>query len=203
MTVTPLSVVSFAFTALITVDFIRYVRSGQVKRHFMVFVRQKPSTWVLSFFGGIAALTVVLLCAVALMEWIPSVFGWSWLSAIATKSDGPVSGQNLNLSAVKIPWFGILFTLLLALNIPRLARLEEAAFRRGTKGWADAIPRSLKFGFMHMIVGVPLAAGLCLTISGLWFTWNYFWGDVRRSTFAHVIYNYMVLAALAYFLLFS
>lgn len=169
----------------------------------MVFVRQKPSVWLWSLAGGLAALTLVLVCAVSLMEWSPRVFGWSWLSMLATESDGPVSGQNLNLSAVKIRWFGVLFTALLALNIPRLARLEEAAFRRGTKSWTDALPRSLKFGFMHMIVGVPVAAGLCLTLSGLWFTWNYFRGDVRRSTFAHALYNYIVLIALAYFLVFS
>ena len=60
---------------------------------------------------------------------------------------------------------------MLFLALPALALAEEELFRRHTEDDSHArrAGRQLSFGLMHLIVGVPLAAGLALTISGFYF----------------------------------
>lgn len=67
---------------------------------------------------------------------------------------------------------------------------EEELFRDGTRNWRHVLPRSLVFGLMHLLPGVPIAAALALTIAGLWFTRQYFRGGVARSTTYHLAWDY-------------
>lgn len=70
----------------------------------------------------------------------------------------------------------VFFTLLLA-ALPLLARAEERAFRRGTRGRLDALRRSLVFGLAHCLVGVPVFVGLALSVGGLYFSRQYTLGE--------------------------
>jgi len=131
---------------------------------------------------------------------VNKIMQFSWPQLFAGPNEKNV-GTNLGVSAgASIPIFGAIFVLLLFLNLPGLARNEEEVYRDGTKDWIDAIPRSIRFGMMHCIVGVPIAAGIALALPGLWFTSEYFKGGVTRSTRVHAIYNMILVSVLAVYL---
>jgi hypothetical protein len=115
-----------------------------------------------------------------------SLFGW-----------GDGSGQgNIMFSGLKWKYYAMLFLPVLLFALPSLAKYEEDDFREGTRGWADGVKRSIKFGLIHLIVLIPLGAALALSIGGLWFTYQYFKGGVERSTVYHSVYNSIVVAVL-------
>ena len=133
--------------------------------------------------------SVLLIACVGLtiygLYWVP-ILRFSWLYLIPGHS-GPAS--NLILIPATIKFFGPIFLLILVFNLPLMARNEELMFRDGTLGWRDGCIRSVKFGLVHCLVGVPICAGLALILSGLWFTKQYFAGGVDRSTLYHTTYN--------------
>ncbi len=192
---TTLDVVKAGFVCFFTWNFIQYARERRLKRDFAVLLRLKgwrlPSTLVQAWAVG----AVVIGLGILLYEMsgnLGRVFQFSWLDLIATKDDG-AAATNLVTAGMRIPWFGIAFVLLLAVNVPRLARTEEYVFRRGTKDWPDAIWRSVKFGFAHAIVGVPIAFCLVLCLAGIWFTLQYWKGGTGRATLFHIVHNYSIL----------
>lgn len=187
------TIIQIAAGLYFTYDFVRYIRSGYMGRHFTIFLRRKPAEWVLNIL--LAAANIGLLYGLLiLMEKLNSpILNFSWLQLI----EKDAAGGNLVAAASFLPFVGIFFVALLALNIPRLARIEEEVFRRGTKSWAEAIPRSIKFGLIHLVVAVPVMVAVALIVSGLIFSWRYFVGGVRESTFYHTMHNYVALSALA------
>jgi hypothetical protein len=210
-----LDILKYGFLAYLAFDLARNLTTTHNKRLFKVTLCGSPKFMILygllNFFV-LAAVFGVGTLAYYYIPWpsIPLPSGiheplsqFSWLQLLASK-ENPEAGGNLMVSgAMQVPILGIPFFMLLLLNLPRLARYEEDAFRRGTKDWKDAILRSLKFGFMHCLVGVPLAYGLGLSVGGMWFTWHYFKGGVRRSTTVHALYNAALVTFLAGFLAYS
>lgn len=67
----------------------------------------------------------------------------------------------------------IVFLTALFVAVPFMAHVEEQLFREGVTEWRRIVPRSIAFGLVHCIVGIPLAAGLALSISGLYYGWRY------------------------------
>ncbi len=63
----------------------------------------------------------------------------------------------------------------LALAVPLLARQEELWFRSGTEtsSLVETLARSLLFGLVHVLAGVPVAAALALSVPGLVFATVY------------------------------
>jgi hypothetical protein len=198
---TILDVVKWGFAAYVANDFIRYVRRGTIKRHFTIFIGRSWKEWLVSWLLAVGVLAVILLCVGTLLSLHNPVLSFSWIQLISTQKEAEHGGTNLIASTTTLPFLGIIFALLLAVNIPRLARLEEDAFRRGTVDWRDGAIRSVKFGFVHMFVGVPVAAALALSILGLWLTHQYFVGGVRQSTFYHALSNYTMLILLGIYML--
>lgn len=198
-----IQLISWGFVAVVTFDFIRYLRSGKLARHLSVFRRRPASLWLVAVAGSIVLLACVVTAGLSLIALWPSGFGLSWLDLLKFGKPGTPSGTNLIAAGTQIPWFGFAFAALLGLNVPRLARREEEVFRRGTTSWADGAYRSLKFGLVHCIVGVPLGFGLALSLGGLWFTYQYFRGGVRRAAFFHTIYNCMILVLLIAYLVWA
>jgi len=105
-------------------------------------------------------------------------------------------GKNINLLGTDIKYFGILVCLVLLTGLPRWAMLEEEIFRVGTLTWQDAILRSLAFGFVHMLVGVPFVAALGLSGVGMFFTLLYFQGGVELAAQGHFQYNLIIFLVL-------
>lgn len=196
-----LNLVEYGFAGFVTIVLIRNIVTGRLKEDFEVFKQVQLKEWArMGLVCPILVLATVSL-ATALYDLPVKLLQWSWLSLLAGPKDKDV-GTNLGVSAgASIPYFGVIFVLLLFLNLPGLARNEEEIYREGTKNWTDAIPRSLKFGIMHCLVGVPVAAGIALALPGLWFTSEYFKGGVEQSTRVHAIYNMILVGLLAFYVM--
>ncbi|MBL8087631.1 MAG: hypothetical protein JNM85_06115 [Chthonomonas sp.] len=194
---TILDLLKYAFAAYLTVDFVRYARKGTVKRHFSVFAGRGIPEWIKALAMASMMLGVLYAIIMGLYSLNNPILSFSWLNLLKQPADGKNAGTNLVAAGAQVPYFGIVFGALLALNIPRLVRREEEIFRRGTTTWAQSVPRSIKFGFAHMIVGVPIFGALALTVVGFFFTWRYFVGGVREATFYHCLNNLLVLTLVA------
>jgi hypothetical protein len=190
----PLGILKLVFGAVLTINLARYALSGHLKEDFAIFRGHRLGVWLKLIFSNIAILVVTIAFAIAIYNVGPTILHWSWLMLLA--QPGETAGGNLNVAAAEIPYFGLIFLALLFVNLPSLARWEEETFREGTRSWAHALPRSVLFGLMHCLVGVPLFAGLALALPGLWFTAHYFKGGVERATLFHSVYNMILVLAL-------
>jgi hypothetical protein len=195
--ITPITLIGYVFATAVTFSCVRHLAKGGLKEDMAVFKGRSLVDWAEMIAGDLLSIAALFGCYY-LSTFGPKFLHWSWISLLATKGEQP-QGANQMIVGATIPYFGIAFLLLLFVNLPRLAANEEEVYRDGTKNWLDAIPRSLRFGLMHMIVGVPLWCGLALSLPGLWFTRQYFKGGVERSTMAHAIYNMMLASVLLVF----
>lgn len=145
---------------------------------------------------------------------LPALLRWSWVDTFvrvasrfnnATQSVAPFQAQPQDHSdhtdsesiitwLIELPLLGTCFLYLLMRLLPFYAEYEEKEFREGTQTWKEGVLRSLEFGFLHCIMGVPLFVGMTLTIPGLWLTYQYFQGGIQRSTAHHLCYNRIVFS---------
>jgi hypothetical protein len=115
---------------------------------------------------AIGVLTILLPVTSFILTADVPVLNWSLLTLVG-QENGNVAAAGLEVG----PWFAAPYLLLLLACLPMLALVEEYWFRRGTRGWRDGLGRSLLFGLVHALVGVPLgvailglgAVGLVLT----------------------------------------
>lgn len=107
-----------------------------------------------------------------------------------------------------VPIFLVMFMVV----IPFMTHIEENSFRKGYHQWGEIIRQSIKFGFIHMIVGIPLAGGVVLSGVGLFYALKYkrafdrlegklSWSEreeeaVMVSTTYHAIYNALLITLL-------
>ena len=138
-------------------------------------------------------LATVIALAVGLLALNNPILDWGWWTVVASQVGDQSGGGNIITAPFSYPMLVPPFVVLLVLVLPRLAESEELMFRRGTLTWRDGALRSLVFGLIHMVVGIPLAVALALSIGGLWFTRQYFLGGTRRSTLHHLTYNCIAL----------
>lgn len=124
--------------------------------------------------------------AAGLLMQVPGL-GWSWLSLFATGA--PTSGQNVSFAPLSVPWLAPFFVIGFLWLLPLFALIEERVFRAGTGSWTEGVVRSVIFGLVHCLVGVPLGVGIALTLPGLWFTRQYFRKGVLWSAAHHTSYN--------------
>lgn len=146
-------------------------------------------SWSLMLLDLVVVMTTLSVCA-GLYLLSPTIMGFGILRLIG--------GPATNVAAVgfDVPYFGIVFCLLFMACLPILAEIEEKQFREGTTSWSDGIRRSIVFGFVHMAMGVPLAAAFALIIPGLFYTAMYFKGGVPLATQAHFQYNLILVSLL-------
>jgi hypothetical protein len=96
----------------------------------------------------------------------------------------------------------------LSLALPYLAKGEEKTFRSLIFGTKNRIITSIKFGLVHMIVGVPLFIALILAVAGYIFSIFYvkafykaakvdpYTADdvaINVSTSVHAKYNFLII----------
>lgn len=127
--------------------------------------------------------------------WIGRLFLRRTKKSAAQRSDSAPRTEptNLNFAPTEIRFVGPIYLALLMFDLPVIAFTEEMIFRQGTASWPEAIVRSLLFGFVHMLVGVPLFAVASLSVAGLWFSYFYFEGGVELSTLHHTTYDFIVV----------
>lgn len=126
-----------------------------------------------------AGLAVLILAGVGLSGWglfeapepLASYLWWSWLDVVAQE---PGQGANIALLPFEEWWLAIVYLPLLLVLLPFLVELEERLFRAGTRTWLEAAWRSLIFGSVHILVGVPIGiAVVSLGLAGMAFSAEY------------------------------
>ena len=201
-----LTVAVLAFVGFRLADAARQTFSsrGHV-RHLVAGLRLRHFLRALPVLFGVLAVAVPLLS-------IPGLdFGW-W-TALGGQGNpvvgvGPKSATPGALETI-IP---VVFISLLIIGLPLLVEGEEWVFRRGAqdRGRAANARRSVLFGLVHAVVGIPIGVALALSVGGFYFTWAYLrvWrrtaseeAALAESTRSHLGYNLViagiVIAALA------
>lgn len=154
--------------------------------------------WLIILQNLVMIVVVVGVC-VGLTKLHP-IFKWSLFSLFKSREEKmqgkQLSGTNINLMPMQVKYFGLLFALLVMVNVPSWAMIEEKWFRAGTAGWVDGLFVSFLFGMAHCLAGVPIGAGVAITFAGLWFTHQYFVGGIEISALHHTAYNLILISGL-------
>lgn len=154
--------------------------------------------------GCLALLVVVLGTAVGLLALVPvtgyglgSLIGLSGnavfapLEEVTVRAGGPdgtTGGPGWGLLAATGGFLGLLLVM-----FPWLAYVEERVFREGleTAGPGREAWVALRFGLLHLVMLIPVAAALAVGVAGL------FYGRVYRVTYARVAANQMLAGSSA------
>lgn len=168
------------------------------------------------FFEVIGVISLVF--ATAIMLWDVSILKWGWMSLFYNHGGNilitPIRDGSQSTSLIirlMVPVFFFLFLLVAAF----FARSEEVSFRKGYNEWIPIFKQSIKFGLVHCLVGIPLAAGIALIIPGFFFGYKYkrafdyknAGGDCREesedeavmvSTTYHTMYNMILVLFVLY-----
>ncbi|HEV7862997.1 MAG TPA: hypothetical protein VGR20_09860 [Acidimicrobiia bacterium] len=156
------------------------------------------------FLLAVPVLAAVLAVATPLVA-IPGLdFGW-W-TAIGGEGNPVVGvGRKSATPGVLETIIPVIFVSLLLVGLPLLVEGEEWAFRRGAqhRGRAANARRSVLFGLVHALVGIPIGVALALSVGGFYFTWAYLraWRStgseeaaLAESTRSHLAYNLVIAA---------
>jgi hypothetical protein len=152
-------------------------------------------------------LMVVLVVASLLLS-VPGL-SWGWWTAIGGTGNVIIGGSDRPGLGV-LQWIvPLVFLTLLVPLLPLFALREEEAFRLGAEEWSMGrrVRRSIEFGLVHLVMGIPIGVALALSVGGGYFTWAYLYGyrkgggsrraGLLESTCSHLAYNIEVLAFVA------
>jgi hypothetical protein len=166
----------------------------------------RPMDYLWSFLMVIGVMTTVITLA---SIGLPKFMTWSWISMLGSEGVDAPSGNILaapfksgSVIIISIFW------LLLTLALPYLAKGEEKVFRSLIFSTKKRIITSIKFGLIHMVVGVPLFIALILAVVGYIFSIFYvkafnkaakvdpYTADevaINVSTSVHAKYNFLIV----------
>ncbi len=101
---------------------------------------------------------------------------WGWFHLLFDRPGGVVSAAvSAGGKSGEGVWTAVV-VLVLALMVPNLAETEERVFRQGRVSWSDIAYSAVMFGPLHLIMGIPIAAAIGVSLGGLWLGYWY-----RRS----------------------
>lgn len=150
-------------------------------------------------------LAVVIAVATALVA-IPGL-AWGWWSALGGEGN-PVFGSSESTIGTVWEWLiPLVFMALLFPALPLFAYAEERMFRGGAENWSTGrrVFKTLQFGMIHALIGIPIGAALALSIGGAYFMRVYlrrFRATSSRdaalieSATAHAVYNGLIVTLL-------
>lgn len=195
------------FGSRMVVSFRRSMASG-ARRHSLTLVR---GLRLRHFLPVPVVVALVLVAAIGLSSLPLLSFGW-W-TAIGGEGN-PAFGVTERTAGTPFELVvPMVFIALLIPALPLLVEREEQLFRLGAESWSTArrIGKTLLFGLIHALVGIPIGFALALSIGGAHFLLGYLrvWratGSRREalleSTRLHLAYNatiiVLVVAVLAY-----
>lgn len=156
------------------------------------------------FLLAVPVLAGVLAVATPLLA-VPGLdFGW-W-TAIGGEGNPAVGvGRESATPGALATIIPVAFITLLLIGLPLLVEGEEWVFRRGAqfRSRAANARRSVLFGLVHALIGVPIGVAMALSVGGFYFTWAYLraWratgseaAALAESTRAHLGYNLLIAA---------
>lgn len=150
-------------------------------------------------------LSVVIAVATALIT-LPGL-SWGWWSALGGEGNPVFASSESTIGTVWEWLIPLLFMGLLFPALPLFAFAEERAFRAGAEHWSTGrrVFKTMQFGLVHALIGIPIGAALALAIGGAYFMWTY----LRRfratgsasealieSATAHAVYNALIVILL-------
>lgn len=147
-------------------------------------------------------LAIVLVAATTLMA-VPGL-DWGWWSALGGVGN-PVFGSTDTTAGTPLEWIvPLVFLCLLVPALPLFAHAEERMFRQGAEGWTTwhRVRRTVQFGLVHALIGIPIGAALALSLGGAYFMAVYLrayrrTGSAQDATFesttAHTVYNGVII----------
>ncbi len=104
------------------------------------------------------------------------IFGYGWLNFFSSEGGNilisPVLG-TLSSDSLVLRCIPTIFLSAFLISLPFMAKLEENIFRRGCHTLSKITVRSILFGLMHLIVGIPLGFAIALIIPGFVFADEY------------------------------
>jgi hypothetical protein len=116
-----------------------------------------------------------------------------------------VFGSSQATAGTALEWIvPLVFMTMLLPALPLFANAEERIFRAGAERWSPGrrVLKTLQFGMVHALIGIPLGAALALSIGGAYFMWVYLrafaaTGSTQaatlESTTAHTVYNGVII----------
>ena len=150
-----------------------------------------------------AVVALVLGAAVVLTAIPPLDFGW-WtaIGGYGNPAFGVTDRTVGTPFEVVVP---VVFLVLLVPALPLLVEREEVLFRLGAESWTPAkrIGKTLLFGLIHALVGIPIGFALALSIGGAHFLLGYLRAHratgsrhaaLLESTRLHLAYNLSIVA---------
>jgi hypothetical protein len=144
--------------------------------------------------------------SVFLMVSHSSILAWGWWNAVGGTGNPSLSANNMMPTFIRIP-FQIFMITFAVVVLPVMAELEEDIFRKGSEHrgpWKRFVAAFL-FGMVHCLIGVPIGAGIAITVAGLYYTAAYLREYKRTenqvlalaaSSRAHLAYNVVVITVL-------
>lgn len=196
---TVLSVAVLGFMGFRLIGGLRVARSGR-GRLVVLAVRSRIGwrhVWPVPI-----VLALVLVAATALMA-VPGL-DWGWWSALGGAGN-PVFGSTDTTAGTPLEWVvPLVFLGLLVPALPLFANAEERMFRQGAEEWTTwhRIMRTVQFGLVHALIGIPVGAAIALSLGGAYFMLVYLrsfrrTGSVQEatleSTTAHTVYNGVII----------
>jgi hypothetical protein len=146
---------------------------------------------------------LVLVSAIGLTSIPPLAFGW-W-TAIGGQGN-PAFGVTDRTAGTPFELIvPFVFVALLVPALPLLVEREEQIFRLGAEAWSTPrrVGKTLLFGLVHALVGIPIGFALALSVGGAHFLLGYLraWrrtGSRREALFEstrlHLAYNASIVA---------
>jgi len=127
------------------------------------------------FLETFVLVVVVLVTCVFLSKNIPFLH-YGWLHLILERGGNIITAPFLMASQSEHIGLRVLtpiFLFFLLFAIPFLAEGEEQIFRKGYYTWGKMLQRSIYFGLIHLVVGVPFSVAITLIIPGMFFAHKY------------------------------
>ena len=177
----------------------------------------------IAYLRAFFTLIITLSLGVLIYLHAPEFLRWGWGSLIFGNS-GNVALQPLDTasqvgqkvseiqgSGFDFRWvFLIPVWMIFILGLPFWAEIEEKFFRQGIHSWKGITINSIKFGLVHLTMGIPICWALTLSVPGFLFACRYKYtyhrhlkkfkdetkaqeAGVRASTADHAIYNAILI----------
>jgi|ERR671932_236595 hypothetical protein len=178
---------------------------------------------ILIYFRAFGIVVTTITLGILIYLYAPEVLRWGWgnlifgnsgnvaLQPLTTASQVGQAVSEIQGSGFDFRWlFLIPVWLIFILALPFWAEVEEKMFRQGIHSWKGITINSIKFGLVHLIMGIPICWALTLSIPGFLFACRYKYAYHRHlkkfkdeakaqeagviaSTADHAIYNAILI----------
>ncbi len=201
---------------------VRELWSNRSKLNFVVKVYFNSG--ILTYLRALCIAVITITLGVLIYLHVPEFLRWGWGNLIFGNS-GNVALQPLDTASLvgqKVSeiqgggfdyrWlFLIPVWIIFLLAVPFWAEVEERIFRQGVHSWQGITLNSIKFGLVHLIMGIPICWALTLSVPGFLFACRYKYtyhrylrkfkdeaqaqdAGVRASTADHAVYNAILIS---------